>query len=245
MNSLPHLPRHRHLLFGLLLLLNSGCAVYAPSLLQTPLLKERGTGEVGVSYHAPVSGEIHAAYSPTTHVLVMGSISGCRYSSTSATSVYRFDVTQGSLGLGLYTPFGNGHWDAGLLSGAGVGGSLFQHQSTSSPDEVYRSTYVYVFGQPYVAWHTGPLSLGVAARFNNLYYSKFEINEVRPSGPVPKLYQAYSVFARVRGEDDTFQYQLQFGYSTPLGYQARPGSPDVLLSSFIVGAGLVFHFGGE
>ncbi|MCC2547672.1 hypothetical protein LJY25_14550 [Hymenobacter sp. BT175] len=229
-----------------LLTLISGCAVYAPTLPSTPIVR-KGEVEAAASWHLLQTVDGHAAWSPTDHVLVLAEGS---WRPDNADTTY-FRTKQAGVGAGLYQSFGNNHWylagTGGLSLSHSVRGYLDVNDFFVWPFGVklveYEAWYWKYYGQGYLAYHhtvrNGPsYALGSVLRYSTVDFSSLTRNG-SPLVQAPASYWEPSLFCRLgfRG----VQVQTSVGLSISESLVGDADSYYLPQSSFVLGVGVVLH----
>jgi len=161
-----------------LLSLASSCSVYAPLQAGAPMLRDKGQAEIVGSAYLSGRLEGSAAYSPVRHLLVRAA-GGLR--SDKGSDTY-FRLRQLEVGAGTYWPLGQ-RWLVGGLVGYGFGQGTRGFTRTPyllgrDTAETYR--YATRFGKPFgdvfVAYEDGPVTMGIAYRLSQVRFSTLTNN---------------------------------------------------------------------
>lgn len=228
----------------------SGCAVYAPTVPGTPLLRATGDSEITLALRGVNALELAGACSPAPGLLVTldGALQTSKRTetSTSGTSEYRNVHQQGNVGLGTYRLLGaDKSIYLGVLGGLGFASASIHDVSSSTylplfgPDVHYEVDYTRYYGQLYLAEIGETTSYGFSVRgtLANYYHLKRDDKEfASPS----QFFVEPTIFLRIgRG---VVQGEGTLGVSMPV----RGGTEEMYHSNLapttlLVSLGMVFR----
>lgn len=159
----------------IVVLLATGCTVYAPMQPQAPVIKERGRGEASLQTQATIRAEGSVAYSPANHVLVMAS-GGWRpqlaFSQNGEPD--GFQMAQLEAGVGAYWMLGP-RWLSSATLGAGIAKSRRQVTEfglSSAFSNDYEARYHKFFGQVNVAYLRKKWIVGMGYRLTQVSFTE-------------------------------------------------------------------------
>jgi len=233
------------------LALLSGCAVYVPTVPSTPLVTKAGETEVTVGMRSFTSGELTAAWSPASNVLVTteGAMLRNEASATrgNETTEYVSLHKQAGVGVGTYRLLGKEK----SVYVAAVGGmgfakaNMYDHKldalglfGLSTPVH-YESNYTRYYGQVYAASLGRTVSYGASLRTTLVHYNSLKRDGQSTSTP-NRLFLEPTAFIRFgRGP---IQGQGMLGLSLPTTSGAHPDETRNLApATLLLGAGIVIR----
>ena len=158
-----------------LLLGLSACTVYTPMQPHAPLIQVRGEGEVSLNLQGSLRPELHAAYSPLNHLLVLAGGTWRPSLPTGPDDEQdHYRTRQYEIGLGTYWPLG-AHWTA--TATGGVGAAYVQQTVTEfglilvfSND--YEARYRKNFGQVGLVYQNGHAAVGLGYRLTQVRFDE-------------------------------------------------------------------------
>ncbi|TGD83176.1 hypothetical protein [Hymenobacter wooponensis] len=226
----------------------TGCAVYVPTVPSTPLLKEKGDIEVTAAVRGLTSFEGSAAYSPVSHLLVVGEVAGqsSQGSETrnNATFNYRNSHRQAGLGLGMYRMIGKDKATYfGAIGGVGFARTNIYDASGSVLLPLfgslvhYEANYTRYYGQLYIAKQSAGRSYGLSLRNTFVSYSKLLRND-EPHPSSNRFFLEPTCFVRI-GEG-AVQGLGTLGFSIP-GHAERQNQDrrNITPTTMLISAGVV------
>jgi hypothetical protein len=232
-------------------ILFSSCAFYKPAKVNSPLLQEKGDGDVSINIGT--GANVNVSFSPLNHVVLIGNYNNA-YNTTlstvnpttgASTTIFNYTNSQFEVGGGYYNSklFGKLYID--LIGGYGTGkcGTLADIGFFFFDEIGYQAKYRNHFIQSTFATNLdNPFIFGVGGKVNFLSFYDYKSTDKQSGYPE---YSYFSVGSKVVFQPFvTLRYNSGFvGFETYLGLAFTGSSAYYTQRPFDIGIGLNFDIG--